>query len=99
MCAKALASTKADDGSDVFYPNGASQLTADNKAKLVEMAKALAARPTSRRARAHARALCLLPWCPDRSVVVSTSSLLSFLLPLTYLEHLAPPLLPLAPPC
>ncbi|GAA5839614.1 hypothetical protein JCM9279_005998 [Rhodotorula babjevae] len=43
VCAKALASTKADDGSDVFYPNGASQLTADNKAKLVEMAKALAA--------------------------------------------------------
>jgi len=43
VCAKALASTKADDGSDVFYPNGSSQLTAENKAKLVDMAKALAA--------------------------------------------------------
>ncbi|BGP41297.1 hypothetical protein JCM10449v2_005274 [Rhodotorula kratochvilovae] len=43
VVAKALASTKADDGSDVFYPNGVSQLTVENKAKLVDMAKALAA--------------------------------------------------------
>lgn len=41
--AKALASTRAADGSDVFYPNDGAELTAENKAKVVEIVKALAA--------------------------------------------------------
>ncbi|GAA5999843.1 uncharacterized protein JCM10292_003769 [Rhodotorula paludigena] len=43
VIAKALSSTKSDTGADVFYPSGSSQLTAENKAKLVDMVKALAA--------------------------------------------------------
>jgi hypothetical protein len=41
--AKALASTKKEDGSDVFYPNGDAQISAENKQRIVELVKALAA--------------------------------------------------------
>ncbi|POY75272.1 hypothetical protein BMF94_1642 [Rhodotorula taiwanensis] len=41
--AKALASTRAADGSDVFYPNEGAELNAENKAKVIEIVKALAA--------------------------------------------------------
>ena len=41
--AKALASTRAADGSDIFYPNEGAELNAENKAKVIEIVKALAA--------------------------------------------------------
>ncbi|BGP33234.1 hypothetical protein JCM10296v2_005028 [Rhodotorula toruloides] len=41
--AKALASTKKEDGSDVFYPNGDAQISQENKQRIVELVKALAA--------------------------------------------------------
>jgi outer membrane protein OmpA-like peptidoglycan-associated protein len=40
--AQALSSTK-EHGADVYFPNGDSQLTQENAAKLVEVVKALAA--------------------------------------------------------